>query len=227
MKKSVCVCSGGLDSTVAATIAKKKKRELYIFHANYRHRAEKREREAVEKIAKFLNAKETKFVNVDFLGNLGSSALTDKSIKVPQRKDVKMGSGSTPSTWVPCRNLVLLSLASAWAEVLGAEEIYVGFNAEEALSYPDNTPDFVAALNDTLRNAVASFSTPPKVIAPLIDLRKKGIVALGVKSGAPLHFTWSCYFGRRKHCGTCESCIHRRNGFKGAGVVDPTEYETI
>jgi 7-cyano-7-deazaguanine synthase len=227
MTKAVCVCSGGLDSTVAATIAKKKKRELYIFHTNYRHRAEKRERKAVEKIAKFLRAKEIKFVNVDFLGNLGSSALTDKSIKVPQRKDVKMELGSTPSTWVPCRNLVLLSLASAWVEVLGAEEIYTGFNAEEAMSYPDNTPDFVSSFNETLKNAVASFSAPPKVIAPLADLQKKDIVALGVRYGAPLHLTWSCYFGRQRHCGVCESCIHRRNGFKEAGVVDPTEYERI
>ncbi|MDF2958062.1 MAG: 7-cyano-7-deazaguanine synthase [Candidatus Alkanophagales archaeon MCA70_species_1] len=241
MKRAVCVCSGGIDSTVAATIAKQEY-EIYLLHVNYGQKAWRRERDAVLKVSKFLGAKDVKFVSLSFLKELGSSALTDMAIEVPQRLDLLNDAASattptasknatqiakeeTPPTWVPCRNLILLSLASAYAEVLRAHAIFTGFNAEEAASYPDNSEDFVERFNATLEFAVASFSKPPVVITPLVKLLKPQIVKLGMEVGAPLELTWSCYLGGERHCGVCESCVRRKNAFKAAGVEDPTDYE--
>ncbi|NQE05185.1 7-cyano-7-deazaguanine synthase [ANME-1 cluster archaeon GoMg1] len=145
--------------------------------------------------------------------------------KVPVGEEVNLDKEKeTPSTWVPCRNLILLATASAYAEVISADAIFVGFNAEEARSYPDNEKEFVERYNVVLEKAVASFSQPPTVKAPLVDLLKPEIIKKGVEVKAPLHLTYSCYLGDDKHCSVCESCLHRRRGFKEAGVDDPTEY---
>jgi len=223
-KTAVCVCSGGIDSTVAATIASQEGYELHFFHASYGQRAEKSEKEAVEKIAAYLGAKELKFVEIPFLKELGSSSLTDITREVPVAEEVNLEEKETPSTWVPCRNLILLATASAYAEVASADAIFVGFNAEEARSYPDNEKEFVRRYNLVLKKAVASFCPPPTVKAPLVDLFKPDIIRKGIEVEAPLQLTYSCYLGAEKHCGICESCLHRRRGFKEAGVEDPTEY---
>ena len=222
----MCVCSGGIDSTVAATIASREGYELYVLHVSYGQRAELREREAVKRISAYLGAADLKFTTIDMIKELGGSALTDYRKVVPAGEEVKLDKNETPPTWVPCRNLVLLSLASAYAEVISADSIFVGFNAEEAKSYPDNSKEFVERYNVVLEKAVASFSTPPEVRAPLVDLLKPEIIKKGIEVGAPLKFTYSCYLGGEKHCGLCESCQHRRRGFRNAGVEDPTEYET-
>lgn len=225
IKNAVCVCSGGIDSTIAATIASREDYELYFFHASYGQRAEAREKEVVAKIARYLGAKELKFVEIPFLKELGGSALTDLKRTVPVAEEVNLDlDKETPSTWVPCRNLILLAHASAYAEVIGAEALFVGFNAEEARSYPDNELEFVKRYNAILEKAVASFSQPPVIKAPLVTLLKPEIIKKGKDVKAPLHLTYSCYFGEEKHCGICESCLHRRRGFKDAGVEDPTEY---
>ena len=222
----MCVCSGGIDSTVAATIASREGYELYVLHVSYGQRAELREREAVKRISAYLGAADLKFTTIDMIKELRGSALTDYRKVVPAGEEVKLDKNETPPTWVPCRNLVLLSLASAYAEVISADSIFVGFNAEEAKSYPDNSKEFVERYNVVLEKAVASFSTPPEVRAPLVDLLKPEIIKKGIEVGAPLKFTYSCYLGGEKHCGLCESCQHRRRGFRNAGVEDPTEYET-
>ena len=222
----MCVCSGGIDSTVAATIASREGYELYVLHVSYGQRAELREREAVKRISAYLGAADLKFTTIDMIKELRGSALTDYGKVVPAGEEVKLDKNETPPTWVPCRNLVLLSLASAYAEVISADSIFVGFNAEEAKSYPDNSKEFVERYNVVLEKAVASFSTPPEVRAPLVDLLKPEIIKKGIEVGAPLKFTYSCYLGGEKHCGLCESCQHRRRGFRNAGVEDPTEYET-
>ena len=222
-KRAICVCSGGLDSTISAAIAKKGGYDLYFLHLNYGHRAEKKEIEATKNIAKILCAKETKIVDLDFIKELGSSSLTDFSIPVPVGDEVGFGT-KTPSTWVPCRNMVFLSLASSFAEAKSAEAIFVGFNAEEAESYPDNTFEFVEKFNNLLVGSVASFSKPPKIMAPLVDMYKKDIVKKGIEVDAPISLTWSCYLDYEKQCGECEACQHRRRGFKEANIEDPTEY---
>lgn len=224
-KVAVCVCSGGIDSTVAATMASQEGYEVHIFHASYGQRAEEREKEVVEIIARYLGAKELKFAEIPFLKELGGSALTDVKRTIPVAEEVDLDKEQeTPSTWVPCRNLILLAHASAYAEVIGAETIFVGFNAEEARSYPDNDVEFVKRFNMLLEKAVASFSCVSSVKAPLVYLFKPEIIKKGREVKAPLHLTYSCYLGEEKHCGICESCLHRRRGFKDAGVEDPTEY---
>ncbi len=224
MKRAVCVCSGGIDSTVAATIASRAGYDLYILHVSYGQRAETRERAAVKEIAAYLNARELKYVELGFLKELGGSALTDPGTAVPIGEEVHLDRYETPPTWVPCRNLVFLSIASAYAEAIRAESIFVGFNAEEAKSYPDNSREFVNRYNLVLPKAVAYSSRPPRVLAPLVDMQKPEIIKKGIEVKAPLELTYSCYIGGDKHCGSCESCLHRRRGFQMAGVTDPTEY---
>lgn len=223
MVKAVCLCSGGLDSTVAATIARRSGMDIYLIHVSYGQQAERREIQAIKRIADALRASDLMCARIDLFRNL--SALTTKGARIPRGGEVSLDSDSTPPTWVYCRNTVLLSMAAAYAEYLGAERIYVGFNAEEAMSYPDNRPEFVERFNMLLERAVASFSRPPKVVAPLVDMRKREIVRLGSEIKAPMELTWSCYLDGEIHCGTCESCQHRRRGFAEAEVPDPTEYQ--
>jgi 7-cyano-7-deazaguanine synthase len=222
LRRAVCLCSGGLDSTIAATIAKRAGFELHLFHVNYGQRAEDKEREVVERLRDALGAADLVHIDLDMFRN--RSALTTPGAKIPLGEGVDLDASATPPTWVQCRNLVFVSLAAAYAEYLGAERIYVGFNAEEARSYPDNRPEFVERFNALLERAVASFSRPPVIEAPLINLLKPEIVRLGIEVGAPLELTWSCYLNESEHCGTCESCQHRKRGFSEAEVVDPTRY---
>ncbi|KAF5433811.1 7-cyano-7-deazaguanine synthase [Candidatus Methanophagaceae archaeon] len=225
-KTAVCVCSGGIDSTVAAAIASQESYELHFFHASYGQRAEAREKDAVEAIAAYLGVNNLKYVELPFFKELGGSSLTDNNRKVPVGAEVNLDAEKvTPSTWVPCRNLVLLAHASAYAEVISAEALFVGFNAEEAQSYPDNEKEFVERYNAVLKKAVASYSVAPTVKAPLVDLFKPAIIRKGIEVKAPLQLTYSCYLGEEKHCGICESCLHRRRGFEEASVDDPTVYK--
>jgi len=225
-KTAVCVCSGGIDSTVAAAIASQEGYELHFFHASYGQRAEAREKDAVEAIAAYLGVNNLKYVELPFFKELGGSSLTDNNRKVPVGAEVNLDAEKvTPSTWVPCRNLVLLAHASAYAEVISAEALFVGFNAEEAQSYPDNEKEFVERYNAVLKKAVASYSVAPTVKAPLVDLFKPAIIRKGIEVKAPLQLTYSCYLGEEKHCGICESCLHRRRGFEEASVDDPTVYK--
>ncbi len=227
-RPAVCVCSGGIDSTVATAIAAREGYELHVLHVSYGQRAEWREREAVKEISAHLGAVELKFVDIGLFRELGGSALTDLTVPVPAGEEVELTKNEreTPPTWVPCRNLVLLAIASAYAEAIGAESIFVGFNAEEARAYPDNDKEFLKRYNLVLRKAVASFSRPPQVRAPLVDLEKPEIIRRGMELGVPFKLTYSCYLGGEKHCGRCESCQRRRRGFLMANVEDPTEYET-
>ncbi len=221
--KAVCLCSGGMDSTVAATIAKGEGYEIYLFHVGYGQKAERKELEAVTRIAEVLEARTMKAVHTDLFQNLSALTTAEAPLPVGDEVDIQNPS-STPPTWVYCRNLVLGSMAAAYAEAVGAEKVYVGFNAEEARSYPDNRPEFVERFNPLLEKSVASFSTPPVIEAPLVRLFKSDIVSLGAGLGAPLELTWSCYLEGETHCGECEACQHRMRGFEEAGVVDPTEY---
>ncbi|HII07132.1 MAG TPA: 7-cyano-7-deazaguanine synthase QueC [Methanotrichaceae archaeon] len=221
--KAVCLCSGGLDSTVAAAKALHEGFDIHIFHVLYGQKAERKEQKAIEKIAKALGASEVRFARMDLFQNM--TPLTTAEAPIPSGDEIDIfNTTSTPATWVYCRNLVFGSMAAARAEAIGAERIYVGFNAEEGKSYPDNRPEFVEQFNALLEKSVASFSRPPKIEAPLVDLFKPDIVKLGSEVNAPMELTWSCYWDGEVHCGECEACQHRMHGFLEAGVVDPTEY---
>lgn len=221
--KAVCLCSGGLDSTVAATKALEDGFVISIFHVLYGQKAEDREKRAIAEVAEALGAAEVRLARTDLF--LKMTPLTTAGAPIPLGGEVDIrGPTATPSTWVYCRNLVFGSMAAAYAESMGAERVYVGFNAEEGRSYPDNRPEFVERFNRLMEKAVASFSRPPRIEAPLVHLQKPEIVKLGSELGAPMALSWSCYLDGVLHCGECEACQHRRFGFLEAGVPDPTEY---
>ncbi|MDP9387855.1 MAG: 7-cyano-7-deazaguanine synthase QueC [Actinomycetota bacterium] len=180
-----------------------------------RHRGEL---ERADRVAAAYRA-EHLVVSVDMSG-WGGSALTDDSIEVPGPNDA---SAAIPVTYVPARNLVLLSLAAAVAEARGAPAVYLGVNAIDYSGYPDCRPEFVdafvAAAALGLRRGVEG--DPLAVRAPLVHLGKADIVRLGMELGAPLHLTWSCYRGGDRPCGACDACALRARGFAEAGVADP------
>jgi len=228
MKKAVCLLSGGLDSTVTAAIAKSKGYRIYALTFDYgqRHR---REIESAKKVARYLKASEHKILKID-LAQIGGSALTDKKIKVPKGKAYAQikASKEIPVTYVPARNTILLSFALAYAEVVGADVIFIGANHMDYSGYPDCRPQYYKAYQRMANLATkrAVQGTEIKVEYPIIELDKKAIVKRGIRLKAPLHLTWSCYSGGKKACGRCDSCVLRLNGFKEAGIEDPVEYES-
>ena len=223
-KRAVVLLSGGLDSCVAATIAKCEGYELYALTVDYGQR-HAREVKAAKDVAKALRVTGHKTLAVD-LKALGGSALTDDAIEVPLDRDEKEMAGAIPATYVPARNTVFLSLALAYAEVVDAQAIFIGANAIDYSGYPDCRPAYMEAFQ-----AMAALATkqgvegkPVKIAAPLIEWTKARIIQEGVNLRAPLKHTWSCYLGGAKQCGRCDSCILRQKGFAEAGVEDPVPY---
>ena len=222
MTRSVCLLSGGLDSTVAASWARKQGWELYGLTVDYGQR-HKKEVEAAQQVASALKFCVWKLFSLD-LTAWGGSALTENSLAVPRNRPLEKLSREIPVTYVPLRNTLFLSLAAAWAEVLAADHLVIGANALDYSGYPDCRPEFYRALEEALRlgSKRGVEGNPVKIETPLITLTKKEIVLKGVELGAPLHLTWSCYLGEEKPCGTCDSCLLREKGFREAGVKDPS-----
>jgi 7-cyano-7-deazaguanine synthase len=225
MKRVVVLCSGGLDSTVAAAEARAAGYELYLLSVNYgqRHAVELKR---VPEIAAALDAKRHLVVDVD-LRAFGGSALTD-AVPVPKdRPDEAIGAG-IPPTYVPARNTIFLSLALAWAEVLGAEAIYFGANVLDYSGYPDCRPEFLQAFEALARQGTKAGVEGGRirVEAPLLRMTKADIIRRGAALQAPLHLTHSCYDPdeQGRACGRCDSCRLRRKGFAEAKIPDPTPY---
>ena len=224
MTAAVVLLSGGLDSTTALAVARSQGLTCYALTVRY-GQLHQIELEAAARVAATLGAAEHRVVAVD-LGPLARSALTSPSIAVP--KDRSLGEigapGDVPSTYVPARNTVLLALALAWAESLGAREIFVGVNVLDASGYPDCRPEFVRAFEALAQ--VATRTGGFHIRAPLIELTKAQIIALGVSLGVDYAMTHSCYDPQgAAACGRCDACVLRRKGFAEAGVPDPTRYE--
>lgn len=219
---AVVSLSGGLDSCVAAAVAKAEGFELALLHADYGQLTETRERQAFESIADFYGVAPARRLVIPFanLKLIGGSALTDPDIPLPEGDLERQG---VPVSYVPFRNAHLLATAVSWAEVLGASAIYVGFVEEDSSGYPDCREVFLEAFQ-----LAANLGTRPttrlSLKAPLVHLNKAEIVARGIELGAPLHLTWSCYQGETEACGHCDSCLLRLRGFQRAGVVDPIPY---
>ncbi len=221
-KPAVVLLSGGLDSATCLAIARSQGFDCYCLSFNYgqRHSAELL---AAERVAKALGAVEQR--TIDFgLAQFGGSALTDMSIAVPV-DGVQPG---IPVTYVPARNTIMLSLALAWAEVLGSRDIFVGVNAVDYSGYPDCRPDYIAAFETMANLATRAGVEGAKlsIHAPLIDLSKAEIIRTGVALGVDYSQTVSCYQADElgHACGVCDSCRLRAEGFAGAGLVDPTPY---
>lgn len=223
IKKAVVLLSGGMDSATTLAIAREAGFACYALSIDYgqRHRAEL---EAATRIGKFLQVNMHRFVNLD-LTDLTNSALTDSSIAIPAYGESK----GIPVTYVPARNTIMLSLALAWAEVLGSRDIFIGVTAIDYSGYPDCRPDYITAYEKMANLATkAGRSGDTFVIhAPLIDLSKRTIIQRGMALGIDYSLTVSCYqadeIGRA--CGRCDACHLRRAGFEAANVPDPTLYQ--
>jgi 7-cyano-7-deazaguanine synthase len=217
--RSVVLLSGGMDSCVCAALATRDS-EAAALHISYGHRTAERERWAFERICDHLGIKRRMAIRNESLGLIGGSALTDKGIAVP-KAGAEIGA-DIPVTYVPFRNAHFLSAAVSWAEVLGAEKIYIGAVEQDSSGYPDCRPEYYRAFNAVIKAGTRDGKI--QVVTPLIALRKVEIVRLGMELGAPFDLTWSCYSREDKACGVCESCVLRRRAFAEAEAHDPIPY---
>lgn len=219
MKKAVCILSGGMDSTLSSYIAKNSGYEIIAVHFNYGQRTEHKELEAFRNIARELDVEEKYEINIPFFTQIGASALTDKSIEIPTG-GVEAG---VPVTYVPFRNGIFLSIATAIAEKHGAEALYIGVVQEDSSGYPDCTDNFIDKMSAAMNQGTKE-ETKLEIITPLVHMSKAQIVTKALELNVPLEHTWSCYANEDKACGVCDSCRLRLNGFKLAGTTDRIEY---
>ncbi len=221
MKKAVILLSGGLDSATVLAIAKRENFACYALSLDYgqRHRAEL---VASDRVALSLGAVEHRTVKLDLSG-FGGSALTDLKIDVPVTASIGI-----PVTYVPARNTIMLSMALAWAEVLGSRDIFIGVNAVDYSGYPDCRPEFIQAFEKmaNLATKAAVEGHALHIHTPLISLSKAQIIQQGIGLGVEYSQTVSCYQANDsgQACGVCDSCRLRRQGFENAGVTDSTRY---
>ena len=216
---SVVLLSGGMDSCVCATVAARAS-QVAALHVSYGQRTEERERWSFEKICDRVGVKRRLAIRNEALSMIGGSALTDSEIAVPEAGE-QIGAG-IPITYVPFRNAHFLSSAVSWAEVLGAEKIYIGAVEQDSSGYPDCRPEYYRAFNQVVKAGTREGKI--EVVTPLIGMRKVEIVKLGLELDAPFDLTWSCYSREDKACGVCESCVLRRRAFAEAGTADPIPY---
>jgi 7-cyano-7-deazaguanine synthase len=221
MKNAVVLLSGGLDSATVLAMARAQGYVCYTLSVDYgqRHHSELA---AAQRVAQTLGAREHRVVNIDLTG-FGGSALTDNNIAVPQ-----LPTEGIPLTYVPARNTIMLSLALAWAEVLQAQDIFIGVNAVDYSGYPDCRPAYIEAFERMANLATqAAVEGHPLVLhAPLLHLSKAEIIRQGNSLAVDYAMTVSCYQAdeQGRACGVCDSCRLRRAGFIAAGVDDPTRY---
>ena len=226
MKKAVILVSGGLDSATVLAIAREQGFETYALSFDYgqRHRSELI---ASANVAKALGAREHRVLKLDLTG-WGGSALTDTNIAVPTSSVPTAPTAGIPVTYVPARNTIFLSLALAWAETLGATDIFAGMNAVDYSGYPDCRPEYIAAFQTMARLATKSGVEGGAITihTPIIKMTKGDIVREGMRLNVDYAMTVSCYQADAGGlaCGVCDSCRLRREGFAAANVADPTRY---
>jgi 7-cyano-7-deazaguanine synthase len=222
VRTAVCLLSGGLDSATCLALARHDGFTCYALSFDYgqRHRVEL---DAAQRVATSLHAEKHVVASID-LRMFGQSALTDDAIAVPKGRS--LDNADIPVTYVPARNTIFLSFALAWAEVLGASDIFIGVNALDYSGYPDCRPEFIEAFErmaNLATKAGVECATRIKIHTPLISLSKAGIVRLASKLGVDFSLTHSCYDpdAAGHACGACDSCVLRRKGFAEAGITDP------
>ncbi|NBQ34590.1 MAG: 7-cyano-7-deazaguanine synthase QueC [Gammaproteobacteria bacterium] len=222
MSKAVILLSGGLDSTTVLAIARSRGYECYALSFDYGQK-QKSELNAAIEIAKSYQVKEHRIMKVS-LSDIGGSALTDQSINIPDYKK----SSEIPITYVPARNTIFLSLALAWSEVIGSNDIFIGVNSVDYSGYPDCRPEYIEAFEKMANLATKNAVMGKKVTihTPLIYLNKAEIIGEGLKLGVDYSNTITCYRANDlgEACGKCDACELRKIGFKNAGFVDPTKY---
>jgi 7-cyano-7-deazaguanine synthase len=224
LQKAVVLLSGGMDSCVSTAIAVHAHgaENVALLHAGYGLRTQQRERQSFDSIADFYGIAQRLVVQLDHFRAIGGSALTDANIAVPENQH-DSSAAQIPVTYVPFRNAHFLSVAVSWAEVIGAQHIYIGAVAEDSSGYPDCRPEYYRVFQDLIRVGTRPV-TEIVITTPVISLRKSEIIRKGIALGAPLHLTWSCYQNEHLACGVCDSCVLRQRAFAEAGLSDPISY---
>ncbi len=215
MKKAIVAISGGIDSAVAAAMAKKEGYELYFLTVNYGQKNVKKELYNSKKLAKYLNVKEHKIIDMTWLGELGNSGITDANIHFENVSD--------DFIYVPYRNTCIITACVAWAETIDADVIYTGSEAGPWIC-PDNSPEYYNAINN-LVSISTKLNKKIKVVAPLNYSDKVGNIEKGLELSLPFEYTWTCVAHDDKACGVCQPCRDRLQAFKKIGIKDPIEYE--
>ncbi|HUJ95639.1 MAG TPA: 7-cyano-7-deazaguanine synthase QueC [Terriglobales bacterium] len=219
--RAVVLLSGGMDSCVCAALAARDYKVAAI-HVSYGQRTEQRERRAFLEICDRLGIDDRLLARNDALRSIGGSALTDPEIAVPESLAIGC---EIPVTYVPFRNAHFLAVAVSWAEVLGANKVYIGAVEQDSSGYPDCRPVYYRAYNEVVKAGTKEGNI--EVVVPLIAMRKAEIVRLGLELGAPFDLTWSCYSREDAACGTCDSCVLRLRAFQEAGAADPVPYAAV
>jgi 7-cyano-7-deazaguanine synthase len=219
--RAVVSLSGGMDSAVCAALAARDF-DAYGLHFSYGQRTEGRELQSARAIAETLGLRDFLHLKIDLFRRIGGSALTDASIAIPKAPENEPIGESIPVTYVPFRNAHFLAAAVSWAEVLDAQTIFIGAVEQDSSGYPDCRPAYYEAFQNLIRTGTRDGSII--ITTPLIHLRKREIVALGLELHAPFHLTWSCYSNTEVACGECESCVLRLRAFREASTTDPIPY---
>lgn len=220
--RAIVLLSGGMDSLVTAAIAARDCDEINFLHARYGQRTQKRELMSFQALCGHYRPLRRKVLSWDWLAEIGGSALTDPALEVPAN-DTKAG---VPITYVPFRNASFLCAAVAWAEVIGAGQIYIGAVEEDSSGYPDCREVFFQAFEQTIATGTRNaFSI--QIVTPVLHKTKAEIVALGMELNAPFELTWSCYADNEEACGVCASCRLRLKAFTSAGFTDPIKYRNL
>ncbi|NQY95274.1 MAG: 7-cyano-7-deazaguanine synthase QueC [Campylobacteraceae bacterium] len=219
-KRAICILSGGMDSTLSTYIAKNDNYDIIPVHFNYGQRTQDRELKAFRNICSELELENIYEIDIPFFTQIGASALTDDTIDVPI-DGIEPG---VPITYVPFRNGIFLSIATAIAEKEKASALFMGVVEEDSSGYPDCTDAFISKIEDTINEGTRK-ETILKIITPLVTLSKSQIVTKAVELGVKLDLTWSCYKESDEACGVCDSCRLRLNGFEKAGIKDTIPYK--
>jgi 7-cyano-7-deazaguanine synthase len=222
MKKALCIMSGGMDSTLVAYIMRSRGYEITALHFNYGQRTAEKELSAFRSICEELDVTAKYEIDLDFFKTIGASALTDHTIDVPTG-GIEAG---VPITYVPFRNGIFLSIATAIAEKEGCEAIAIGVVEEDSSGYPDCREAFIDTFTKAA-NLGTKETTNLTIEMPLVHLQKSQIVQKALELNAPLHLTWSCYQSEEEACGICDSCRLRLRGFELAQTKDPIRYSHV
>lgn len=220
--KAIVLISGGMDSLVSTAIAKRDGYDLAALHLNYGQRTERKELDCFERITAHYGIKEKLVVDVTYFSRIGGSSLTDKAIEVSK---ANIYSKEIPTSYVPFRNANILAIAVSWAEVIGAQRIFIGAVEEDSSGYPDCRKEFYAAFNQLIKLGTKPTSDI-QIITPVIEMKKSAIVRLGLDMNVPFELSWSCYRENDVACGECDSCALRLRAFQEVGVEDPIAYRT-
>jgi 7-cyano-7-deazaguanine synthase len=216
--KAVVLLSGGMDSCVCAALAARDHNAAAL-HVSYGQRTEAREQQSFQAICDRLRIHDRLIIKNEALGMIGGSALTDESIAVPRAEAV---GHDIPITYVPFRNAHFLAAAVSWAEVLGAQKVYIGAVEPDSSGYPDCRPAYYKAFNEVVKAGTKEGNI--EIVTPLIAMRKAEIVRLGLELGVPFDLTWSCYSHADQACGVCDSCVLRLRAFQAVGIQDLIPY---